>query len=73
MDILTCWFFFQPNGCASSSPGLKVGQLLLQVNGQALHGLGHKDCAKTIAQAFKDRSSDYLEFTVLDNTVQLAV
>ncbi|WAR30632.1 WHRN-like protein, partial [Mya arenaria] len=51
----------QPGGSAYESGGLKVGHVILEVNGQSLQGLEHVTAAKTIAEAFKDKLEDSIE------------
>ena len=57
---------FQPGGSASESGGLRIGHVLLQVDGQSLEGLIHNDVAKTIATAFKDQSKHQMELIVME-------
>ena len=58
--------FFQPGGSAHESGGLRVGQTVLEVNGQSMQGLEHKQAAQVIARAFKDKTADRLQLLVLD-------
>ena len=45
---------------------MKVGQIILEVNGKSFRGLEHQQCAKIIAEAFKDKKTGHIEMTVLD-------
>ena len=60
------FFKFQPGGCADDNWQLKVGHIVLEVNGQPTQGLSHQDVARAIAQAFKDRRLPALELVVRD-------
>jgi len=53
-------------GSASDSGSMKVGQIILEVNGKSFRGLEHQQCAKIIAEAFKDKKTGHIEMTVLD-------
>ncbi|KAL3872400.1 hypothetical protein ACJMK2_040328 [Sinanodonta woodiana] len=61
----------QPGGSAYESRGPKVGHIILEVNGQTLVGLEHLEAAKTIAEAFKDKSENQMELLVTDSNVIL--
>ncbi|KAJ7993632.1 hypothetical protein DPEC_G00256660 [Dallia pectoralis] len=58
----------QKGGCAHGGGQLKVGQVILEVNGVSLRGREHRDCARIIAEAFKTKERDHLEFLVSDST-----
>ena len=60
-------FNFQETGSAAEAKGIRVGQIILKVNGTSTEGLGHLDCAKVIARAFKDKTRDHMELVVLDS------
>ncbi|XP_074655766.1 whirlin-like [Tubulanus polymorphus] len=63
----------QPGGSAHESGGLKVGHVLLEVNGKSLKNLEHRDAARVIAEAFKRRDTDSMELLVADAKSSLAV
>ncbi|CAD5113031.1 DgyrCDS2231 [Dimorphilus gyrociliatus] len=56
----------QPGGSAYASGELKVGHVILSVNGIETDGLNHEDIAKLIAKAFKDKN-DSIAFKVKDS------
>ncbi|GAB6021900.1 Deafness, autosomal recessive 31 [Chamberlinius hualienensis] len=53
-----------PQGAAAQTIGIKVGQVILSVNGQNLIGLPHKDVANLITKTFVDRSQPEMELIV---------
>jgi len=56
----------QGSGSAHDSH-LQEGHIIVEVNGRSLFGLEHNECAKLIADCFKERTElDYMEFLVLD-------
>ncbi|KAJ0015532.1 hypothetical protein NQD34_009152 [Periophthalmus magnuspinnatus] len=61
----------QRGGSAHNCGQLKVGQVLLEVNGLSLRGREHRDAARIIAQAFKTKDRDYVDFRVSDYNVAL--
>ncbi|CAH1787596.1 unnamed protein product [Owenia fusiformis] len=56
----------QPGGSASESGGLKMGHVILEVNGRRLVGLEHKDCARAIAEAFKHKDKSRMDLLVTE-------
>ncbi|KAJ8263383.1 hypothetical protein COCON_G00158400 [Conger conger] len=56
----------QRGGSAHSCGQLKVGQVILEVNGVSLSGLEHRDAARLIAEAFKNKEKDHVDFLVTD-------
>ncbi|RUS92233.1 hypothetical protein EGW08_000086 [Elysia chlorotica] len=56
----------QPGGSAFESGGLKVGHVILEVNGQPIVGLSHNAAARVIAEAFKSRTSDRMELLITE-------
>jgi hypothetical protein len=64
-------YILQPGGSAYESGGLKVGHMILEVNGKSLIGLEHITAAKTVAEAFKNSSYDYMELLVTDSDVKI--
>ncbi|KAM6965360.1 whirlin [Aplochiton taeniatus] len=61
----------QKGGSAHSCGQLKVGQVILEVNGVSLRGREHRDAARIIAEAFKTKSRDHIEFLVLELSAAL--
>ncbi|XP_053195384.1 whirlin [Scomber japonicus] len=61
----------QRGGSAHNCGQLKVGQVILEVNGNSLKGREHKDAARLIAEAFKTKERDYVDFLVTDFNVAL--
>ena len=57
---------FQPGGSAHASGGLQLGHIILEVNGKSLKDLEHREAAKVIAEAFKNKSTKHMDLTVLD-------
>ncbi|KAK7896669.1 hypothetical protein WMY93_021994 [Mugilogobius chulae] len=62
---------FSRGGSAHNCGQLKVGQILLEVNGLSLRGREHRDAARIIAEAFKTKDKDYVDFLVTDFNVAL--
>ncbi len=62
---------FQPGGSAFESGGLKVGHVILEVNGQSMVGLGHTAVAKAIAEAFKNKQANKMEMLVTETGVEV--
>lgn len=58
-----CW---QKGGSAHQSGQLKVGHVILEVNGVSLRGRPHRDAAAIIAQAFKTKEQNHIDFLVLE-------
>ncbi|KAM7369295.1 hypothetical protein PAMP_013574 [Pampus punctatissimus] len=61
----------QRGGSAHNCGQLKVGQVILEVNGVSLRGREHKDAARLIAEAFKTKERDHVDFLVTDFNVAL--
>uniref|UniRef100_A0A3B5K3B7 Whirlin n=1 Tax=Takifugu rubripes TaxID=31033 RepID=A0A3B5K3B7_TAKRU len=61
----------QRGGSAHNCGQLKVGQVILEVNGLSLRGHEHRDAARIIAEAFKNKEKDYVDFLVTDFNVAL--
>ncbi|KAL4623286.1 whirlin-like [Arapaima gigas] len=61
----------QKGGSAYNCGQLKVGQVILEVNGISLRGQEHQDAARLIAEAFKTKERDHIEFLVTDFSVAL--
>ena len=57
-----CW---QKGGSAHKCGQLKVGHIILEVNGISLRGREHKDAARIIAEAFKTKETDHVDFLVV--------
>ncbi|XP_027221829.1 whirlin-like [Penaeus vannamei] len=54
------------NGAAFEAGGLRVGQLILAVDGQKLDGHKHEDAARLIAGCWVSRSRPEVEFMVVE-------
>uniref|UniRef100_A0A665WCB9 Whirlin a n=1 Tax=Echeneis naucrates TaxID=173247 RepID=A0A665WCB9_ECHNA len=61
----------QRGGSAHNCGQLKVGQVILEVNGVSLRGREHRDAARIIAEAFKTKERDYVDFLVTEFNVAL--
>ncbi|XP_060697009.1 whirlin [Hemiscyllium ocellatum] len=61
----------QRGGSAHNCGKLKVGHVILEVNGIALCGKEHKEAARKIAEAFKTKERDYIDFLVTEFNVAL--
>ncbi|CAL8297399.1 unnamed protein product [Gadus morhua 'NCC'] len=59
----------QKGGSAHSGGQLRVGHVILEVNGVSMRGREHRDAARVIAEAFKNKDSDHLDFLVADPDV----
>ncbi|XP_060893420.1 whirlin-like isoform X2 [Labrus mixtus] len=56
----------QKGGSAHNCGQMKVGQVILEVNGISLRGREHKDAARIIAEAFKTKEKDHIDFLVVE-------
>uniref|UniRef100_A0A3Q4BB13 Whirlin n=1 Tax=Mola mola TaxID=94237 RepID=A0A3Q4BB13_MOLML len=61
----------QRGGSAHNCGQLKVGQVILEINGVSLRGREHRDAARIIAEAFKTKERDYVDFLVTEFNVAL--
>ncbi|MFT7817585.1 whirlin [Arapaima gigas] len=61
----------QRGGSAHNCGKLKVGQVILEVNGMSLRGREHREAARLIAEAFKNKERDYIDFLVTEFNVSL--
>uniref|UniRef100_A0A673I5C4 Whirlin n=1 Tax=Sinocyclocheilus rhinocerous TaxID=307959 RepID=A0A673I5C4_9TELE len=61
----------QRGGSASNCGQLKVGQVILEVNGVSLRGKEHREAARLIAEAFKTKEKDYIDFLITEFNVAL--
>ncbi|XP_074871555.1 whirlin isoform X2 [Carettochelys insculpta] len=61
----------QRGGSAHNCGKLKVGQVILEVNGTALRGKEHREAARIIAEAFKAKEKDHIDFLVTEFNVAL--
>lgn len=43
-----------------------VGQFILEVNGISLRGREHKEATRIIAEAFKTKEKDHIDFPVVE-------
>lgn len=61
----------QRGGSAHNCGQLKVGQVILEVNGVSLRGKEHREAARFIAEAFKTKEKDYIDFLITEFNVAL--
>ncbi|KFQ13933.1 Whirlin, partial [Leptosomus discolor] len=61
----------QHGGSAHNCGKLKVGHVILEVNGTGLRGKEHREAARIIAEAFKLKEKDYIDFLVTEFNVAL--
>ncbi|KFV72712.1 Whirlin, partial [Dryobates pubescens] len=61
----------QRGGSAHNCGKLKVGHVILEVNGTGLQGKEHREAARIIAEAFKLKEKDYIDFLVTEFNVAL--
>ncbi|XP_051959901.1 whirlin isoform X2 [Xyrauchen texanus] len=61
----------QRGGSAHNCGQLKVGQVILEVNGVSLQGKEHREAARLIAEAFKTKEKDYIDFLITEFNVTL--
>ncbi|KAG7498733.1 whirlin isoform X1 [Solea senegalensis] len=61
----------QRGGSAHNCGQLKVGQVILEVNGVSLRGREHREAARIIAEAFKTKERDHVDFLVTEFNVAL--
>ncbi|XP_031306142.1 whirlin isoform X4 [Camelus dromedarius] len=61
----------QRGGSAHNCGQLKVGHVILEVNGVTLRGKEHREAARIIAEAFKTKERDYIDFLVTEFNVML--
>ncbi|MEE6526857.1 hypothetical protein FKM82_027767, partial [Ascaphus truei] len=61
----------QRGGSAHNCSKLRVGQVILEVNGVSLQGKEHREAARIIAEAFKTKEKDHVDFLVTDFNVSL--
>ncbi|XP_057405395.1 whirlin isoform X4 [Balaenoptera acutorostrata] len=61
----------QRGGSAHNCGQLKVGHVILEVNGVTLRDKEHREAARIIAEAFKSKERDYIDFLVTEFNVML--
>ncbi|XP_044848621.1 whirlin isoform X4 [Mauremys mutica] len=61
----------QRGGSAHNCGKLKVGHVILEVNGTTLRGKEHREAARVIAEAFKTKEKDHIDFLVTEFNVAL--
>lgn len=64
--FLSFSFVSQKGGSAHISGQLRVGQVILEVNGVSLKGMEHRDATRVIAEAFKTKDKDYVDFLIAE-------
>lgn len=68
---MPCVSLLQRGGSAHNCGQLKVGHVILEVNGVTLRGKEHREAARIIAEAFKTKERDYIDFLVTEFNVLL--
>ncbi|UJR29821.1 hypothetical protein I4U23_017364 [Adineta vaga] len=58
--------YMQPDGCAYISSGLRVGHVIIALNGYSMKGLLHREAALFIASTFKDKTSSHMDLLVVE-------
>uniref|UniRef100_A0A8C4YGP3 Whirlin n=1 Tax=Gopherus evgoodei TaxID=1825980 RepID=A0A8C4YGP3_9SAUR len=61
----------QRGGSAHNCGKLKVGHVILEVNGTTLRGKEHREAARVIAEAFKMKEKDHIDLLVTEFNVAL--
>ncbi|XP_015266087.1 PREDICTED: whirlin-like, partial [Gekko japonicus] len=61
----------QRGGSAHNCGKLKVGHVILEVNSMTLRGKEHREAARIIAEAFKSKEKDYVDFLVTEFNIAL--
>ncbi|XP_028828773.1 whirlin isoform X3 [Denticeps clupeoides] len=61
----------QRGGSAHNCGQLKVGQVILEVNGVSMQGKEHREAARVIAEAFKTKEKDHIDFLITEFNVAL--
>ncbi|XP_066436810.1 whirlin [Eleutherodactylus coqui] len=61
----------QRGGSAHNCSKLRVGQIILEVNGVSLQDKEHREAARIIAEAFKTKEKDFMDFLVTEFNVSL--
>ncbi|XP_072289190.1 whirlin-like [Eucyclogobius newberryi] len=56
----------QKGGSAHNCGQLRVGHVIVEVNGVSLRGREHREAARIIAEAFKTKDQDHVDFLVLE-------
>ncbi|XP_026102644.1 whirlin-like [Carassius auratus] len=56
----------QKGGSVHISGQLRVGQVILEVNGVSLKGMEQRDVTRVIAEAFKTKDKDYVDFLIAE-------
>ncbi|XP_051524819.1 whirlin-like [Myxocyprinus asiaticus] len=56
----------QKGGSADICGQLRVGQVILEVNGESLKGMEHRDATRVIAEAFKTKDKDHVDFLIAE-------
>ncbi|XP_035386181.1 whirlin isoform X1 [Electrophorus electricus] len=56
----------QKGGSAYLNGKLRVGQVILEVNGMPLKGMEHRDATRLISDAFKTKEKDHIDFLIVE-------
>ena len=66
-DVL---ILLQPDGSAYVSSGLRVGHVIVALNGLQMQGLSHRQAALLIASSFKEKSSSPMSLLVVEPLIR---
>lgn len=71
LTFSSCVFFLslgrlQKGGSVHLCGQLRVGQVILEVNGVSLKGMEHRDATRLIAEAFKTKDKDHVDFLIME-------
>lgn len=61
---LSLLFWNQENGAAYASGELKVGHIILQINGINTEGLTHSECARLLAHSYYQGEENFIELVI---------
>ncbi|CAF3302745.1 unnamed protein product [Rotaria socialis] len=62
--------YMQPDGCAYVSSGLRVGHVIIGLNGYSMKELLHKEAALFIASSFKDKNTSSMDLLVVEPLIK---
>ncbi|XP_076854619.1 whirlin [Brachyhypopomus gauderio] len=65
-QLLPCITTVQKGGSAHLSGQLRVGQVILEVNGVPLKDMDHREATRLIADAFKTKEKDHIDFLIAE-------
>ncbi len=64
--MLIKFVILKPDGCAYVSSGLRVGHVIIGLNGYSMKGLLHREAALLIASSFKDKNTSRMDLLVVE-------